>query len=170
MTKMHYRKTGQNRPLNMVGYEAYWSVIRLKPIANYGRLKPGRLCKLVVFNTYNRPQWWSVMCFCILRNMVPHYDTCHHVETGVTPRQNQTVKPTTVCGRLCPFYSLLTGCKTDHGQTFTHGRLCAVGYDTVGLSLVWYPDLYNRPTHNRPSLKKTVSFLELCITYVVGFI
>ena len=149
----------------MVGYEYYRSVIRLKPTADHGRLNPGWLFKLVVFNTYNRPWWLSVICFCILKNMVPHYDTCHHVETGVTPRQKQTVKRTTDCGRLCPFYSQLTRYKIDCGQTFTHGRLCAVGYDMVEFSPVRFPYLYNRP-----SVKKTVSVLELCITYVVGFI
>ena len=143
-------KTGENRPQKVVGYEDYRSVIRLKPPADGGRLKPDRLCKLVVFNTYNRSEWWSVMWFWILRNMVLHFDTCHHVATGVTPHQNRTVKPTTLCGRLCPFYSLLTRYKTDRGQTFTHGQLCAVGYDTVWFSPVRFPDLYNRPTHNWP--------------------
>ena len=117
-----------DRPHKMVGYEYYWSVIRLKQTANRGRL-----CKLVVFNTYNRPWWWSVICFCILRNIVPHYDTCHHVEMGVTsPRQQRTVKPTTDCGRLCPSWPD----KTDLCHTFTHSGLCAVGYDMVGFSPV----------------------------------
>ena len=64
------------------------------------------------------------MSFWILRNMVPHCDTCHHVETGVTPRQKRTLKPNTGNGQLCPFYILLTRYKTERGQIFTHGRLC----------------------------------------------
>ena len=117
------------------------------------------------------------MCCCIPRKMVPLDATCHHVATGVTPRQNRTVKPTTCGGRLCAFYSLLTRRKTDRSQTFSHGRLCAIGYISVGLSQVRFHDLYNRPQHNRPSLKEdgrfymnAVGFLQLCIVCVVGFI
>ena len=78
----HYRKIGQNRPPKMVGYEGYRSVITIKQTVG-----GGRLCRLVVFNSYNRPYMWSIICFCVLRIMVPRDATCHHVMTGVTPRQ-----------------------------------------------------------------------------------
>ena len=139
LNQLTLEENRSNPQPKMVGYERYRSVIQIKPTVKGGQLNPGQLCKLVVFNTYNRPWWWSVMCYCILRNMVPHDPTCHH-------------------GRLCPFYSLLTRFKTNRGQTFSHGRLCAVGYDSVGFTPVRFPNLYNRPPHNRPSLKEDGRF------------
>ena len=60
------QKTGQNRPPKMVGYKGNRSVIRVKLTAYRRRLKSDRLCKLVVFNSYNQPLLWSVMRFWIV--------------------------------------------------------------------------------------------------------
>ena len=39
-----------------------------------------------------------------------------------------------------------------------HGRLYLVGYDSVGLVPVRYPDMYNRPSYNRPPLDECGRF------------
>ena len=110
------------------------------------------------------------MCCCIPRKMVPLDATCHHVATGVTPRLKRTVKPADCSGRLCAFFLCWLWHKTDRGQPFYHGRLCAVGYDSVGFLPVRFPDLYNRPTHNRPYLNEYGRFSRFYIKWAVGYI
>lgn len=65
-----YMKTGQNRPILSISYQRYRS-------NNRRRLKPNRLCKLVVFKSYNRQHRSSLIWFWILRNV-------HHVSLTKT--------------------------------------------------------------------------------------
>ena len=69
------------------------------------------------------------------------------------------------------FLILLTKVKTDRSQTFPHGRLCVVGYDTVGFIADANLSVFNRPYFMAMVgfISPSVGFLANKLITMVGY-